>query len=106
MASMQQSSGQANLSFGATANALSSHLGATINLGVSLPQELSGDSLSQKRIRHHLTLTQEPMSSLLATMEVQSWGSPTAMQNGFLGGKFAWLARIRLLDRLVEHFGS
>jgi hypothetical protein len=103
---MQQLSGQANLSFGVTASALSSHLGVTINRGASLLQELSGDLLSRKRIRHLLTLTREPMSSLLATTEVQFWDLLTATQNGSRGGKFVWLARIRLSVRSVELFGS
>jgi hypothetical protein len=46
------------------------------------------------------------MSSLLATTEVQFWDLLTATQNGSRGGKFAWLARIRLSVRLAELFGS
>jgi hypothetical protein len=46
------------------------------------------------------------MSSLLATTEVQFWDLLTATQNGSRGGKFVWLARIRLSVRSVELFGS
>ena len=88
---MQQSSGQSNSSFGVTASALSSHLGATTSHGAFLLQELSDGSLFQKRIRHPLMLTQEPMSSLHATMEAQFWDLPTATPSGIHGGKFAWL---------------
>jgi hypothetical protein len=88
---MQQSSGRANSLFGVTVKPLSSHLGATINRGAFLLQELSDGSLSQKRIRHPLMLTQEPMSSLHATMEAQFWDLSTATPSGIHGGKFAWL---------------
>ena len=103
---MQRLSGRVNLLSGATVNALSSPLGATTNLGVSHLQVLSGGLLSQKRIHRPSMLTQEPMSLLHATMEVQFWGSPTVTQNGFLGDKSVWLARIHPSVRSGELFGS